>query len=53
MAKYTCDKCSKKFISHNFLLEHDYGCHKKIKYHAKHVKPIVPFAQKDFYRVFV
>ena len=53
MTTIICDKCSKKFISHKNLLEHDYGCHKKIKYHFERTKPIVPFAQKDFYRVFV
>lgn len=52
MTTFTCDKCSKKFNSHKILLEHDMTCKKKIKYNSDKAKPVVKFAQKDFYRLF-
>jgi len=52
MTTFTCERCSKKFNSHKTLLEHQLDCKPKIKYNPKKKKPAVPFAQKDFYRLF-
>ena len=53
MNTFTCERCLHKFNSHKVLLEHQFDCKLKIKYNSKKRKPIVPFAQKDFYKIYI
>ena len=53
MTTFICERCSNKFNNHKVLLEHQLDCKPKIKYNSKKKKPIVPFAQKDFYFMYI